>query len=106
MVKTHSDTLSLPDFAVEHLPKLCGRNWTYCITKRETTLGNSDPGRIVDVDIGPSRGVSTIHARIVYSNKTWSLQIYGPYLLLDDNPFRENQTTTLLNGYLSHCKAS
>ena len=52
---------------IQAYAKLQGENFVYYIRTLALTLGRRVPGsETVDVDLGPSRNISRVHARIEY----------------------------------------
>ena len=62
--------------AVQAYAKLQGESFVYFIRTLTLTLGRRVPGsENVDVDLGPSRNISRVHARIEYDFQTRQFMI-------------------------------
>ena len=70
---------------VQAYAKLAGCNWTYYVRQLSIKLGRmpvpipEDPAEQVDLDLGPAKSISRLHAVIVYdlAKREWQLRVLG-----------------------------
>lgn len=98
--------------------KIAGRDWVYIIRKVEVNIGRPeehqrlehDPGQhaatptaktVVDIDLGPDRQISRLHAAIAYDSDSmqWYILVNGRNgLRVDNNLQKRGSKTYLRNG--------
>lgn len=94
---------------VQAYAKLAGQNWTFYVKALEVTIGREsdvlDGGHqpAVDLDLGPAKVISRLHARIEYDleQRYWKCIVLGRNgIKIDDRLYKEKKTARLASGQI------
>lgn len=93
---------------VQAYAKLAGQNWTYYVKALDVTIGReSDVPEAarqgIDLDLGPAKVISRLHARIEYdlAERYWKCIVLGRNgIKIDDKLYKEKKTARLTSGQI------
>lgn len=93
---------------VQAYAKLAGQNWTYYVKALEVTIGRDidtpeEQRQVIDLDLGPAKSISRLHARIEYdlADRYWKCTVIGRNgLKIDEKLYKEKKMARLTSGQI------
>ncbi|CCG85143.1 Fork head protein homolog 2 [Taphrina deformans PYCC 5710] len=93
---------------VQAYAKLAGQNWTYYVKALDVTIGReSDMPEAarqgIDLDLGPAKVISRLHARIEYdlAERYWKCLVLGRNgIKIDEKLYKEKKVARLTSGQI------
>ena len=92
---------------VQAYAKLAGQNWTYYVKALDVTIGRESEAPEgsahpqIDLDLGPAKVISRLHARIEYDleQRYWKCLVLGRNgIKIDEKLYKEKKTARLSSG--------
>lgn len=93
---------------VQAYAKLAGQNWTYYVKALDVTIGRESDipeasRQGIDLDLGPAKVISRLHARIEYdlAERFWKCIVLGRNgIKIDDRLYKEKKIARLTSGQI------